>query len=135
MEVRLPFLDHKLFELARNAPASLLIRDGRRKHLLREAVKDVITPEVYQGTKHAFFAPPVALRLKSPLYVLLQDLLRSADFASVPFFDRAAVLKLLDRLPTLDDYTRSSLDPLLFMMASLSLLGRLLRASWDGPGL
>jgi asparagine synthase (glutamine-hydrolysing) len=130
VEARLPFLDHKLFELVRNAPASLLARGGRRKYLLREATKDVLTPEVYGGGKQPFFAPPATLRLNSPLYVLLQDLIRSADFSAVPFFDHTAVLRLLDRLPTLEDSIRSSLDPLLFMMASLSLLhGGLLRAS------
>jgi len=135
VEVRLPFLDHKLFELARAIPASMLVRAGRRKHLLREAVKDVVTDEVYRSPKKAFFAPPATLRVGNPLYVRLQDLLRCADFAAVPFFDRPAVLGFLDRLPALDEGTRSSLDPLLFMMASLSILHRTLCSAITRPGI
>jgi asparagine synthase (glutamine-hydrolysing) len=46
VEVRLPFLDHKLFEFARNIPPQLLLKDGQRKYLLREAMKPFITSSV-----------------------------------------------------------------------------------------
>jgi hypothetical protein len=56
------------------------------------------------------------------MYELLQDTLRSASLKSVPFFDRAAVVSFLDRLPTMEETERSSMDPILFMMASISIL-------------
>lgn len=122
VEVRLPFLDHKLFELTRDIPASLLARGGGRKHLLREATKSYVTDEVYRGAKQPFFGPPATLRVGNPLYVLVQDLLRSESFRSVPFFDQASVIALLDRIPELDEKARSSLDPILLMMASIAVL-------------
>ena len=39
IEARVPYLDHELVEFARHIPASMLIRDGRGKHLLREALR------------------------------------------------------------------------------------------------
>ena len=120
VEVRLPFLDHKLFEFARSLPASLLARNGGQKYILREAVKPFITDEVYHKTKQPFFAPPMLIG--NPMYELLQDLLRSDNFKSVPFFDRASVIRFLDDLPTLDDDTRRSMDPILFMMSSIAVL-------------
>lgn len=39
VEVRLPFLDHKLFELTRTIPASSLAKGSIRKRLLREAAR------------------------------------------------------------------------------------------------
>jgi asparagine synthase (glutamine-hydrolysing) len=120
VEVRLPFLDHKLFEFARSLPASLLARNGGQKYILREAVRPFITDEVYHKTKQPFFAPPMLIG--NPMYELLQDLLRSDNFKSVPFFDRSAVIRFLDDLPTLDDGTRRSMDPILFMMASIAVL-------------
>lgn len=54
VEVRLPFLDHKLFEFARSIPASMLARNGGQKYLLREAVKPFVTGEVYRGAKQPF---------------------------------------------------------------------------------
>lgn len=120
VEVRLPFLDHKLFEFARSIPATLLARNGTQKYVLREAVKPFVTDEVYRGAKQPFFAPPMLIG--NPMYELLQDLLRSENFKSVPFFDQSAVIRFLDELPAMDDNTRKSMDPVLFMMASIGVL-------------
>jgi asparagine synthase (glutamine-hydrolysing) len=122
VEGRLPFLDHKLFEFARSIPASLLARDGRQKYILREAVKPFVTDEVYRGDKRPFFAPPTTLRVGNPMYELLQDLLRSRVFSSVPFFEQTSVVGLLDELPRMDDGTRAAMDPVIFMMASTCVL-------------
>jgi asparagine synthase (glutamine-hydrolysing) len=122
VEVRLPFLDHKLFEFARSIPATLLARNGGRKYILREAVRPFVTDEVYQRKKQPFFAPPMLIG--NPMYELLQDLLRSKNFKSVPFFDPSSVIRFLDELPAMDDRTRRSMDPILFMMASISVLHR-----------
>jgi asparagine synthase (glutamine-hydrolysing) len=122
VEVRLPFLDHKLFELTRNIPAAVLAQGGGRKQLLRKAMKPYITEEVYRGEKQPFFGPPSTLRVGNPLYTYVQDLLRSEAFRAVPFFDRPAVIALLDRLPQMDDTTRSALDPLVLMLASMTVL-------------
>lgn len=122
VEVRLPYLDHKLFELNREIPAAVLAKGGGRKQLLRDAVKSYVTDEVYQGAKQPFFAPPATLRVGNPLYTSMQDLLRSDAFRSVPFFDQRAVITVLDRLPRMEDGARSSLDPIVMMMASLAVL-------------
>jgi len=122
VEVRLPFLDHKLFEFARSIPASMHARDGQQKYVLREAAKPFISDEVYRRAKQPFFAPPTTLRIGNPMYELLQDVLRSQGSESVPFFDRPKLLRLLDELSGMDDRTRTSMDPLLFMMASICVL-------------
>lgn len=120
VEVRLPFLDHKLFEFARSIPASMLAKNGAQKYLLREAVKPFITDEVYRGAKQPFFAPPMLMG--NPMYELLQDLLRSQSFKSVPFFDQSSVIRFLDELPAMDEGSRKSMDPVLFIMASIGVL-------------
>jgi hypothetical protein len=56
------------------------------------------------------------------MFVMLQDILRSTSFASVPFFDRAAVHNLLDDIETMEDRDRASMDPVLYMMASIGVL-------------
>lgn len=129
VEVRLPYLDHKLFELTRTIPASVLASGGGRKQLLREAVKSYVTDEVYRGAKQPFFAPPSTLRVGNPLYTLMQDLLRSDAFRSVPFFDQRSVVALLDRLPRMDDRSRGALDPIVMMLASLTILQQRYRLS------
>ncbi len=122
VEVRLPFLDHKLFEFARSIPVQMLAENGRLKHLLREAVKPYVRPEVYDGLKQPFIAPPTDLVPGNAMFDLLQDELRSESFAAVPFFDQRAVIRLLDELPAMDAGRRASMDPVLFMMASYGIL-------------
>ncbi len=122
VEVRLPFLDHKLFEYGRSIPGSMLAKDGTIKYILREAAKEYITDEVYRGLKQPFLAPPTTKRNDDAMFVMLQDILRSESFASVPFFDRTAVIKMLDGMGNMDDAARASMDPILYMMASIGVL-------------
>lgn len=57
LEVRLPYLDSGLVEFVLNLPASYLIANGRRKHLLREAFADLIPPEIVGRRKQGFLLP------------------------------------------------------------------------------
>jgi asparagine synthase (glutamine-hydrolysing) len=122
VEVRLPFLDHKLFEFARKIPPNLLLKDGRRKYVFREAIKSFVTERVYLGQKHPFFAPPSGLRRANRLHTFLQDSLRDSRFSAVPFFDPRAVADLLHTMEGMDSPGRATLDPLLFMLASMRIL-------------
>ncbi len=122
VEVRLPFLDHKLFEIVRDMPVSLLIHGLQEKYVLREAARPVLTDTAYRAAKHPFIAPPAVLTTTNRLYELLQDVLRSDVMRSVPFFDVPSVLTLLDAIPTLDPYRRISVDPIVTMMLCICLL-------------
>ena len=104
-----------------NTTNELSYRDYLGK-LLREAAKDYITDEVYRGLKQPFLAPPTTKRNDDAMFVMLQDILRSESFASVPFFDRTAVTIMLDDIATMDDEKRASMDPILYMMASIGVL-------------
>jgi asparagine synthase (glutamine-hydrolysing) len=123
VEVRLPFLDHKLFELAKTIPAALLAEGPIRKQLLRDAVKPFVTDEVYGEVKRPFYAPPSSGSNGAdhdPMYGLMQDLLRRQGAA--PCFDSGAVVKLLDRIHAMEPAARAAFDPILFMMSSMSVL-------------
>jgi len=122
VEVRLPFLDHLVFELVREMPVSLLIRGMREKYVLREAARPFLTDTVYARPKHPFTAPPATLTTNNHLYTLIQDCLRSSVMASVPFFDQAEVIALLDKLPNMDERIRITLDSTLMMLLSTCFL-------------
>ena len=121
VEVRLPFLDHHLFEYTNSLPVSLLAHHAREKHLLREAMRPYIPDPVYDRVKRPFMAPS-AVGTDGPLHDFLQDTLRSDACRSVPFLDHAAVSRLLDQLPALPAEDRPSLDSLLLMLASVAVL-------------
>ena len=121
VEVRLPFLDHHLFEYTNSLPVSLLAHHPREKHLLREAMRPYIPDPVYDRVKRPFMGPS-AVGTDGPLHDFLQDTLRGTDMRAVPFLDHAAVERLLDQLPTLAADDRPSLDSLLLMLASVAVL-------------
>ncbi len=122
VEVRLPFLDHHLFEVIKMIPSHLLIREQQEKYALRKAARGFLPDLVYGRSKHSFTAPPITLETKGPFYELLQDSLRSESFKDVPLFDHVAVIELLDRLPSLGEDVKLSLDGVMTMMLSSALL-------------
>lgn len=119
VEVRLPFLDHVLFDYVRQIPVSLLAAGGRRKHVLREAASSVISPAVREREKKPLIAPPFTQRKGNRLNTLVQDTLRSPSLDSLPFLDARATRSLLESSHRTG---KASVDPLLLMAASLCVL-------------
>jgi len=122
VEVRLPFLDHHLFEYASQIPIDRLAPDGQRKHLLRQAVRSFVTEETYRGPKQPFYAPPSALRRNGHMHQLTQDTLRSTAMAVSPFFDQTRLIVLLDQYTNTTSEAPALLDPLLMMILSLCFI-------------
>jgi asparagine synthase (glutamine-hydrolysing) len=122
VEGRLPFLDHRVVEVARALPVSQKIRGLTEKFVLREAARPVLTATVYGRHKHPFLTPPATLSTGERLHELVQETLRGSSLASLPFYDRAKVIGLLDRLPALDDAARTALDPVLMILLSACTL-------------
>lgn len=122
IEGRAPFVDHHLIESVRNMPVAMKIRGMSVKHVLREAAKPFLPESIYNRKKQPFFAPPSTLNLAGPLYQLTQDTLRSQAFSSVPFYNQAAAIELLDNLPNLEGPQRAAIDSTLMKMLSTCLL-------------
>ncbi|QHG21129.1 asparagine synthase (glutamine-hydrolyzing) [Nostoc sp. ATCC 53789] len=122
IEGRLPFLDHKVVELVCNMPVALKIRGLTEKYVLREAAKPFITDTMYNRQKHPFLAPPSTFKPNEPLQQLVQDTLRSSGMSSVPFYNHAAVINLLDQLPTMSESQSTSIDVILMKMLSTYIL-------------
>jgi asparagine synthase (glutamine-hydrolysing) len=127
VEVRMPFLDHVLWEHLCRYPVTLLARDGQNKYLLREAVRPAIPDAVYRRTKQPFLAPPAAATPGNPLHDFVQDTLRGSSLA---FVDHGAVVRLLDGLPARPAAELQSLEALLMALVSLTILDR---TSFGGP--
>jgi asparagine synthase (glutamine-hydrolysing) len=122
VEGRVPFLDHHVVELVRDLPISQKIRGMTEKYVLREAARPVLSATVYRRQKHPFLAPPAALTPGERLYELVQETLRGPVMASLPFYDRAKVVAMLDDLPALGDDARTALDPVLMILLSACCL-------------
>jgi asparagine synthase (glutamine-hydrolysing) len=57
VEGRVPFLDHRLVELAFRIPGDLKVKNGTRKYILKRAVKDLIPDEIILRPKVGFHVP------------------------------------------------------------------------------
>ena len=122
VEVRLPFLDHELFEYCNSLPLAVLTDHAREKHLLRQAMRSYIPDSVYGAVKRPFMAPS-AVGVDGPLHDFLQDTLRGDALKAVPFVDAGAVGRVLDGLGGLGEGDRGAVDSLLLMLASVAVLG------------
>jgi asparagine synthase (glutamine-hydrolysing) len=115
VEVRLPYLDHVLFEYLESLPLAVLAGGPQEKWLLREVARPFLPESAHQRKKRPFWAPPGASRGGSRLHELTQDTLRTQRVAAVPFLDPAGVARLLDA-------PRGTPDALLMMLVSICLL-------------
>lgn len=120
VEARLPFLDHRLFELALKIPPASLLGDGRTKRLLREAVCGVVPEPLRLGAKHPFLAPP--LEGDPGIEEFIQDTIASRECRELPEFDHGAVRTWIAARPTLPIGLRRRLDPVLMQLLTATLL-------------
>ncbi len=74
LECRVPLLDHELVELAASMPAAIKVKGGRLKHLMKEALADLLPSEILNRQKRGF-GTPMGAWLKSDLAPVLDRLL------------------------------------------------------------
>lgn len=97
VEGRFPFLDHRLVEFASRIPPRLKIRGLREKHILREAMGDILPPSIGDRVKQPYRAPdsPAFVGPEAPDYVAGQ--LAPAAIAKAGFFAPRSVDKLVTK--------------------------------------
>lgn len=94
VEARVPFLDNELTGYVLGLPASLKVRNGEKKYLLKKALKDIVPEEILSGKKKGFDVPYKEW-LRKDLYDLAQQSFSNLD--SNALFDKTELLKLLDQ--------------------------------------
>ncbi|MCW5695459.1 MAG: asparagine synthase (glutamine-hydrolyzing) [Bauldia sp.] len=95
VEGRFPFLDHRVVEFASRIPPRLKLRGLREKHILREAVKDILPPAIGNRVKQPYRAPETVpfVGATAPAYVAEQ--LAPAAIAAGGVFDPRATERLV----------------------------------------
>ena len=74
LEVRVPFLNREMIEMAARMPPRLKLRGLRRKYVLKRALESVLPKDVI-WRKKAGFGAPIRSWLRGPLRPLISDLL------------------------------------------------------------
>ena len=95
VELRVPFLDHKLLEYVAGLPDSMKVRGNQGKWILRKVMGNVLPPSILHRTKKGF-PNPAASWLRHDLRELVRDTLLARTSACGQFFDPQAIEQIVN---------------------------------------
>lgn len=96
VEVRPPFLDHRLIEYVATLPGSMKIKQGRVKSIMKDAVADLLPPGLVDRPKEGFVMPINEWLLRS-LQGFVTSALSAERLSRHGMLEPAAVNQLLSR--------------------------------------
>ncbi len=94
LEVRVPFLNHELVEMAARMPPALKLSGLKRKYILKRAAESLLPREVV-WRKKAGFGAPVRSWLRGALRPLVADLLSNENVRRRGLFRPAEVQRII----------------------------------------
>ncbi len=95
LEVRPPFLDHRILEFAASLPENLKIKGQTKKYLLRRLMKDRLPKQVLTRSKSGFDIPAHRW-LRRELRPLLMDTLSPRTIRQTGIFSPNAIERLIE---------------------------------------
>ncbi len=95
LEVRAPFLDHALVELAGRIPAHLKLSGWKTKHILKRALQGALPARIIHRRKQGF-GVPIAAWLRGPLRHALEERLAPERVAHRGLFEPATTRRLVE---------------------------------------
>jgi asparagine synthase (glutamine-hydrolysing) len=105
LESRVPLLDNEVIDFAATLPASLKIKGGRRKHVLKEVAASLLPREILDRRKQGF-GVPLGVWFRGNLRELFTDTLLSRSSLQRGYFEPAFVRQLVsDHISGKRDHT------------------------------
>jgi asparagine synthase (glutamine-hydrolysing) len=95
LELRTPFLDHRLIEFAEGLPSDLKVRRFQLKYLLKKAVERWLPHEIVYRQKRGF-SVPIASWMRNELRPLVDETLGEEKLRRQGMFNSAFVRRLLN---------------------------------------
>jgi asparagine synthase (glutamine-hydrolysing) len=114
LELRVPFLDVKVFEAAAKLDPSVKVTKQTTKYILREAMKGIVPDAIFNRPKLGF---PVPIRhwLKNEMFDWAMEIIESSG--TEEYIDKAYVINLLEAHRSgRGDYSRKIWTVLIFMI-------------------
>jgi asparagine synthase (glutamine-hydrolysing) len=129
LEVRVPFLDHRLVEFCSRMPTELKLGGRSTKHLLRSIARGVVPDFVIERRKVGFFSGSVEAWFQRQVTGSVGDILLDPGARYAEFVDRSEIERLMERVPN----SRQSKLLLALLMLELWLSTYLPRATGAVP--
>ena len=102
IETRLPFLDYRLVEFCLGVAPTFKIHEGWTKHLLREAMADVLPPEIAWRRDKMGFEAPMRSWVGAALGQMKAEVAGSEILRRIA--DHAALIAAYDKLPLMEQW-------------------------------
>jgi asparagine synthase (glutamine-hydrolysing) len=94
IESRVPLLDNQVVDFSAGIPASLKIKNGRKKHILKEAASQLLPPQILDRPKQGF-AVPVGGWFRGDLRAFFSDVLLSRPARERGYFNDRFVNRMI----------------------------------------
>ena len=98
VEVRMPFMDHRIVSFFQSIPWHSKIRKGYTKCIVRDALKDMMPKEILERRSKIGFSAPVTEWVRGPWRQDLQDLIHSTKFRNSSLINPKIVSKSIQQL-------------------------------------
>jgi len=105
VEIRMPFLDHRLVSFAFSIPSSSKVRNGYTKAIVRDAMKDFFPDNIRLLKRKIGFNSPFTEWLKGPLKEWIRDELASRAFQQATFIEPQKVETFIESVISNDKAT------------------------------
>jgi asparagine synthase (glutamine-hydrolysing) len=94
IETRVPILDNLVIDFAATLPGGLKIKNGRRKHILKETLRPMLPPGILDRKKQGF-GIPLGTWFRGGLTGLFSEVLDAPRTKQRGYFEPAFVSRLL----------------------------------------
>ena len=94
IESRVPLLDNSVIDFAATLPSRFKIRNGRRKHVLKETLRPLLPPGILDRRKQGF-GVPLGVWFRGGLTDLFSEVLESPRARQRGYFESSFVSRLL----------------------------------------
>jgi len=95
LEVRVPFLDHRLVEFSARIPPAIKLKKLNKKYILKKAFKNILPDSIMNHRKQGFVGP-TSKWLKSDLKPFVLDCLSEKNLLEHNYINPGSVQTLLD---------------------------------------
>ncbi len=95
LEVRVPFIDHRLLEFCATIPHQMKVRLRQKKYLLRQAVRPLLPAGIFSHRKQGFVGP-LGRWLQTDLQDYVRTILAKKNLERHGLFDPYVVGDILD---------------------------------------
>ncbi len=98
LEVRVPFLDHRLVEFVRQLPVEYKLNRNIRKRILRDSMKDILPSKILYRSKQGFEVPLLKWFRKDMRSLIHDDLLQDDYIEDQGILNLKSIQQLKQRL-------------------------------------